>query len=162
MTCLRDGQEAEIQRTRHGGFFALHDLLHYSVETVLRFDEAFLGLMASGWSFENFTRHDDPRHRPVPAQALIAEHLVGVLSLHVRDSALEDDELVELLTDEINSELAAAMAGCGIAAPKLVVADVASIYQTFNELARRWAALPRGDHLELSFPPVHFPGRSRS
>jgi hypothetical protein len=60
MACLRDGHEAEVQRTRHGGFFALHDLLHYSVETVLGFDQAFLGLMASGWSFENFTRHDDP------------------------------------------------------------------------------------------------------
>jgi hypothetical protein len=69
---------------------------------------------------------------------------------------LEDDELVGLLTGEINRDLAASMAGCGVAAPKLAVADVASIYRTFNELARRWAALPIGGHLELTFPPSRF------
>ena len=55
LACLRDGGEPEIQRTGHGGFFALHDLLHYSVETTLGFDEGFFGLMASGWSFDDFT-----------------------------------------------------------------------------------------------------------
>jgi hypothetical protein len=154
MTCLREGHDAEIQRTGHSGFFALHDLLHYSVETTLGFDEAFLGLMASGWSFTNFTRHDEPRHRPVSAQALIAEHMVGVLSLHLHDPAWEDAELLELLTEEINQDLAAAMGGCGIPAPKLAAADVATVFQTFDGLARRWAALPLGDHLELPFPPT--------
>jgi len=152
--CLREGHEVEIQRTGHGGFFALHDLLHYSVETTLGFNEAFLGLMASGWSFTNFTRRDDPRHRPLPEQALIAEHLVNVLSLRVRDSAWEDDGLLQLLTEEINQDLAAAMGGCGVPAPKLAVADVATVYKTFDGFARRWATLPIGEHLELAFPPT--------
>src|SRR5579862_5200573 len=110
LACLRDRHGAEVQRTSQGGFFALHDLLHYAVESTLRFDEAFLGLMESGWSFDNFTRHDDPRYRPLPAQAHIAEHLVNILSLHLRDADAADSELVELLADEN---------GSGVTAPKL-------------------------------------------
>ena len=152
MTCLREGHAPEIQRTAHDGFFALHDLLHYAVETALGFDEAFLGLIATGWSFENFTRRDDPRYRPLPPQALAAEHIVNIFSLALREAVPQDQELVELLTEEINRDLAAAMRDSGVAAPKLAACEVAAICNTFGELSRRWAALPMGDALELAFP----------
>ena len=152
MTCLREGHAPEIQRTAHDGFFALHDLLHYAVETTLGFDEAFLGLIASGWTFENFTRRDDPRFRPLPPQALAAEHIVNLFSLALREALPQDQELVELLTEEINRDLAAAMRDSGIAVPTLAAGDVATITKTFDELSRRWAALPVGDALELDFP----------
>lgn len=160
LTCLRQGSRAEIQRTGHGGFFALHDLLHYAVETTLGFDQAFLGLMASGWSFENFTRHDDPRYRPVPPQAVVAEHLVGILSQHLGDYPFADEKVLELLTEEINGDLAAIASEGAVSMPTLSAADVASIYTTYQELAGRWAALPLDEHLELAFPatPVH-PGQ---
>jgi hypothetical protein len=152
LTCLREASQAEVQRTGHGGFFALHDLLHYAVETTLGFDRAFLGLMASGWSFENFTRHDDPRYRAVSTQAVVAEHLVGILSQHLRDYSSEDDEFLELLSGEINRDLAAIASERGVAMPTLSAADVASIYATYQALAERWAKLPVGEHLELAFP----------
>jgi hypothetical protein len=161
LICLRDGHEPQIQRTGHGGFFALHDLLHYSVETVLGFDQAFFGLLASGWSFENFTRHDDPRYRQPPPQSLVAEHLVGILSLHFPDAASRDQELLELVTEDINRDLAASMAKCGIPAPVLSVADVTAIRRKFDELAARWRAMSVGQHLELSFPQTETPTTSR-
>ena len=34
LSCIRDGGAA-VQRTGHGGYFALHDLMHYAAETVL-------------------------------------------------------------------------------------------------------------------------------
>jgi len=153
MTCLREGRQPEIQRTGHGDFFALHDLLHYSVETTLGFNEAFFGLLASGWSFDNFTRHDDPRYRRPPAQSIIAEHLVGILSLHFADPASEDEGLLELVTEEINRDFAAAAANCG-AVPILTAADVGAIRRKFDELAQRWMEMPLGEHLELRFPPT--------
>ena len=152
MTCLREGHAPEIQRTAHDGYFALHDLLHYAVETALGFDEAFLGLIAAGWSFENFTRRDDPRYRALPPQALAAEHIVNIFSLALRQALPQDQELAELLTEEINRDLAAAMRDSGIAAPKLSPREVAAICNTFGELSLRWAALPMGDGLELTFP----------
>jgi hypothetical protein len=157
MTCLREGHEPEIQRTGHNGFFALHDLLHYSVETTLGFDKAFFGLLASGWSFDNFTRHDDPLYRQPPPQSLIAEHLVGILSLHFPDPASKDEELLELVTADINRDLAASMANCEATAPILAVAEVAAIRRKFDELAQRWLALPLGEQIELCFPPPELP-----
>lgn len=160
MACLREGHAPEIQHTAHDGFFALHDLLHYAVETALGFDEAFLGLIASGWSFENFTRRDDPRYRPLPPQALAAEHIVNIFSLALREAVPQDQELLELLTDEINRDLAAAMRDCGTAAPNLTVGDVATICKTFGELSRRWAALPVGGELQFAFPQPQSPASS--
>jgi hypothetical protein len=160
MTCLREGQSPQIQRTAHDGFFALHDLLHYAVETTLGFDEAFLGLIAAGWSFENFTRRDDPRYRPLPGQALAAEHIVNIFSLALREAVPQDQELLELLTEEINRDLAAAMRDCGIVVPKLTARDIATITRTFGELSRRWAALSVGGELELTFPKPQTPAGS--
>lgn len=152
MTCLREGHAAQIRRTAYDGFFALHDLLHYAVETALGFDEAFLGLIDSGWSFENFTRRDDPRYRALPPQALAAEHLVNIVSLALREAVPQDPQLLELLTEEINRDVAAAMRKSGVAAPKLSARDVATITTTFAELSRRWAALPVGGEIQLEFP----------
>ncbi|HTV47979.1 MAG TPA: hypothetical protein VMG59_06005 [Phycisphaerae bacterium] len=109
LACLRKAGDAEIQRTGHNGFFAPHDLMHYSVETTLGYHEAFFGLVSSGWSFKNFTRHDDPDYRPPPPQADMAENIVAVLSMHVRDAVLDDPEILSMVTEEINSDLAASM-----------------------------------------------------
>lgn len=160
MTCVREGHPPQIQRTAHDGFFALHDLLHYAVETALGFDQAFLGLIATGWSFENFTRRDDPRYRALPPQALAAEHIVNIFSLTLREAVPQDQELLELLAEEINRDLAAAMRDCGIAAPTLTAVDVATICKTFSDLSRRWAALSVGGELQLAFPQPQTPASS--
>lgn len=151
LSCLRGGKSAAVQRTGHGGFFALHDLMHYAVETVLGFDEAFFGLLAAGWSFENFTRRDDPQYRPLPPQAVIAEFAVGILTQHNRERAIDDPDVLALLTEEINRDLAAAMRSAAVTPPKLTTFQVSEIYRVFESLVRRWACVEAGDHLELNF-----------
>ena len=83
LTCVRGGEggSVSVQRTGHGGFFALHDLKHHAVETTLGFRRAFFGLMAEGWSFETFGDRTDPRYRacrPRPSGRMevpLGEHL---------------------------------------------------------------------------------------
>ena len=41
LTCLPDGHPPAVQRSGHGGFFALHDLMHFAVETTLGLQQAF-------------------------------------------------------------------------------------------------------------------------
>ena len=154
LACLRKAGDAEIQRTGHDGFFASHDLMHYSVETTLGYNEAFFGLMASGWSFRNFTRHDDPNYRPPPPQSDLAENIVAVLSMHLRDASLNDPDVLSIVTEEINRDLAASMSRSIVCPPVLTEAQIAAIYRRFDGLFRRWKALPTGEHLELPFPPV--------
>jgi len=153
LACIRDerGGGAAVQRTGHGGFFALHDLMHYAVETMLNLDQAFYGLMASGWSFDNFTRKDDPNYRPIPPQAILAEHLVSTMSRHHRDHTTDPD-LLALLTDDVNRDLASSMSADDTPAPTLTPPQVTAIYTRFNSLAHQWQELLVGDHMELVFP----------
>ncbi len=152
LSLVREGAGPSVQRTGHQGFFALHDLLHYAAETVLGYDRAFFGLMAAGWSFENFTRHDDPNHRPIPDQAIIAEHLVGTLTRHHRDASGRDPDSLVILAEDINADLTASLSRSGTAPPTLTAPQIAAIYDRFDRLAAQWAALPVGGHLELDFP----------
>jgi hypothetical protein len=152
LACHRKAGDAEIQRTGLNGFFAAHDLMHYSVETTLGYHEAFFGLMDSGWSFKNFTRHDDPDYRPPPPQAQMAENIVATLSLHLRDALPDDPEVLNILTEEINRDLAASMSRSAVCPPSLTRAKIAEIYRRFEELLCRWKALSIGEYLELAFP----------
>jgi hypothetical protein len=149
LACHRKADDAEIQRTGHGGFFGPHDLLHYAVETTLGYTEGFFGLVSSGWSFKNFTRHDDPNYRSPPSQAIVAENIVAAFFMHLPDASPGDPEVLNILTEEINGDLAACLSA---GKPPILTADqVAAIYLGFEELRRQWAAVPMDGHLELLF-----------
>ena len=66
---------------RHEGvratFFPHHDLTHYAVETVLGARDGFYGLLAAGWDVAD-TGGKGARG-PLPAEAVLVEHLVGLL-----------------------------------------------------------------------------------
>lgn len=151
LSCLRDDGSVAVQRTRHGGFFALHDFMHCAVESVLGFESAFLGLMASGWDFGTFGDRDDPRYLAMPSQALTAERLVGILSRLHRDAAWQDPDLLPVLTEDVNRELALSPDNAPLA-PPIGCKDVAAIYRLFDDLVARWASVPLGGHLEAPFP----------
>jgi hypothetical protein len=152
LALLRDGASTAVQRTGHNGFFALHDLMHYAVETTLKYDRAFFGLMASGWSFENFTRRDDPNYRTIPDEAIVVEHLVGTMTRHHRDASARDGDSLAILADDINADLAASLSQTGVAPPALASARIRSIYDRFDRLAGEWTAIPVGGLMELAFP----------
>src|SRR5437867_199604 len=82
-------------------FFPVHDITHCAVESVLGFDQAFFGLIAAGWSIDDFEK---PRAtRTMPFQALVAEHVVGVFD---RERALPEP----LTAGEFNETVIASLA----------------------------------------------------
>src|SRR3982751_5238079 len=56
-------------------FFPVHDLTHCAVESVLRLDQAFFGLIAKGWEIDDFAKPGASRR--MPFQAIVAEHVVA-------------------------------------------------------------------------------------
>ncbi len=152
LTCVRDDGSTAIQRTRHGGFFALHDLMHYAVETTLGFDRAFFGLMGAGWDFSTFGERSDPRYLQMPAQASWAEHLVDAVSRGYRHDVVSDPDLLGLWAEEINEELLQTLARAGRPPCEIDAGQLASIAASFRDLSERWASVPVGDQLELVFP----------
>lgn len=145
LACRRADGSVTWQRQdgTQGRFFPLHDLTHYAVETVLGLDQAFYGLVASGWAFGDFG-HPWPRG-PMPAAAIAAELIVGYL----------DSERAAGTTwtaEEFNAKAAAYHAPRGeFPAFRLGEADLARIRQTRAALFARWEALPPGATLELPF-----------
>ncbi len=77
LACVRgDGSRTWVKLQR---FFPLHDLTHYAVESVFGFDQAFFGLVASGWDIADFAAPGAAAR--LPAQALQAECMVGLFDL---------------------------------------------------------------------------------
>jgi len=77
LTCVR----ADGTRTwrRVHPFFPTHDLVHCAVESVFGLTQAFFGLVASGWSFDDFDQRGAPAR--LPNEALWAENMVGFFDL---------------------------------------------------------------------------------
>jgi len=152
LTCTRADGSVVTQRTRHGGFFALHDLMHYAAESVLGYREAFWGLLDAGWSFETFGDRTDARYLSMPAQALWAENLVATLQRRAGEINCDDDALMGILTEEVNAEWFAALGSASSLPLPITPAQLAGIFTVYSRLAAQWIELPLGSTLELGFP----------
>jgi hypothetical protein len=125
-------------------FFPLHDLTHLAVERALGFRQGFFGLVESGWSIETFA--EPSARKRMPAQALWAENIVGLLDLERgMQRRLPADELNRALTDSLTQQHVPPFR-------KLNEKELAQVRALRAELDARWMALPPGETLEVSFP----------
>ena len=147
LSCTRADGSVTWQRQEglQGRFFPRHDLTHYAVETVLRLEHAFYGLVASGWNLTDFGK-PWPRGS-LPPEAGAAELIVGFLDTERASgatwSAAEFNEKAGLYHQ----------ARGGAPVSVLGEADLVHIRALRSELFDRWDALPAGATLELPFPP---------
>jgi len=148
LRCERADGTATWQRHegRNAAFFPLHDLTHYAAETTLGARRGFFGLVASGWDIAD-TGGKGARG-PLPAEALLVEHLVGFLDAErasgSRWTAADfEAQAVQVVTEHGGESVGAVPTD----------AMLASIRARRAELFARWAALDAGDTLELTFDP---------
>ncbi len=71
-------------------FFLRHDLLHYAVETVLKFKSAFYGMIAKGIAITDFDQPRNKRNIKFSNEALIAEHIVNLAMIEMREGLFND------------------------------------------------------------------------
>jgi len=124
--------------------FPIHDLVHYSVESVLGHSDSFFGLVAKGWDFEHFAR-PWPRGQ-LPAEAVLTEAIVGEIwrTFLMRES---------LTAAELNERVSAHRRPAGLDTGRAVTdAELVAIQERLAEWAGRWRALAPGGTLELTFP----------
>ncbi|HEX8245680.1 MAG TPA: hypothetical protein VF541_19365 [Longimicrobium sp.] len=140
----RDGT---VAWQRQDGFFPLHDLTHYAVETVLGLRQAFYGMMADGWEFADFG-HPWPRG-PMPnvADALLGEVTAGCFGLFAREHA--DDAAG---ADALNQHLAEYCRQHGVEPLRTITPDeFGRIRRLREEVQVRWQALKPGEAMEVAF-----------
>jgi hypothetical protein len=147
LACVR----ADGSRTwgKEHPFFPVHDLTHCAVESVLDFDQAFFGLIATGWDIDDFAK---PRaSRTMPFQAIVAEHVVGVFD---REPALPAPLSVAEFNETVFASLPAVQRD---AFQPLTNAQVSRVREVRSMLEARWHALPVGATLVVEFPASRLP-----
>jgi len=79
----------------------IHDLAHFVVETELQFKNAFYGLVASGYTIQDFAlpRSQRPEAllpKNLPEEALQTEHIVNLLQIEFQGNLSEFNVLKQL------------------------------------------------------------------
>jgi hypothetical protein len=146
LSCTRaDGSVTwQRQEGKLGGFFPLHDLTHYCVETVLGFDRAFYGLLAEGWDISDFGKPEN-RGRDY-SDAMLAEIIVGMFDLERATGERGDAR-------DLAAKIALFYEAQGGPVPSLAItqAQIDRIRELRAELFEQWRNLPAGDAMELEF-----------
>jgi hypothetical protein len=135
LRCTRpDGSVVWQKQPKHAAHFALHDLTHFSVETVLGSKRGFFGLIADGWDFEDATGKG--ARGALPEEAIDVERIVGLFDAERASGA-------EWSVGEFNQNRNRA----------LTEDEIVRIRERRAELFRRWATTPAGQALALTFEP---------
>ena len=153
LQCTR--ADGSVTAQRHAGqqaaFFPVHDLTHFAVESELGFAGAFFGLVAAGWDIADTTGKG--RRGPIPPDAMAVEYLVGALDLERAGS-------VEWTAESLNAHARAMAEKDGRPAPReLSDPDLDRVRAQIRSLLARWASIPPGGTLDLSFDSSSAPAR---
>jgi len=123
-------------------FFPEHDLTHCAVESALGFRQAFFGLVASGWEIDAFQE----KHLELPAEALWAENIVGLLDLERASGQL-------IPAPELNEQLSVVLEKQQVPPFRAMTdADLSNMRQLRGSLVSRWRMTLEGETLEVAFP----------
>jgi hypothetical protein len=156
LTCTRADGTTTWQRLEAGQarFFPHHDLTHYAVETVLGFRNGFYGLVSAGWDLSDFGT-PWPRGK-IPPQANISEMIVGFFDLERRSGEQGSAQ-------DLNQQLAGYCTEKELPPERqFTEEDLAAVRAMRAELFARWAAVERGNALEVVFDLEHRPARRTS
>jgi hypothetical protein len=125
-------------------FFPVHDLTHCAVESVFGFEEAFFGLVASGWHIDDFAEPGAAGRMPL--EALWTENMVGLLDLERGTGEI-------MSAAQFNEVLTVALRGRRVEVFRPVrEAELTCVRSLCAELRARWDAVPPGATLEVTFP----------
>ena len=133
LTCIRDNGSATWTQIHRG--FVQHDFAHYVVETTLRFQNAFFGLVAKGYDIPEFSMPTSKRPFKIPAEAMAVEPIVALLQAELWES---------FPAPLLHSD------STGL--PNSVTAEqIETMRRQLRKLLQRWDSLLPGESMALKF-----------
>ncbi len=144
LTCKR--KDGTITWTKLQPGLVFHDLIHYAVESVLGYKNAFYGLLKKGFNIQDFELPRTKRPKALipknlPYEAIHAEFLVGLFQMEIADGKPYQD---------FNAVLREVYAEKGKAAPAPLESEIIeSIRLRIRELHDKWVLLTPGECLSL-------------
>lgn len=145
LRCLRADGTTTWQRNdgARGGFFVIHDLTHFAVETVLGHRCGFWGMVADGW---NLTDFGAPWPRgPLPDDLDPSELIVGFLDGERAGG-------IQWTAADFNDKARHYYATQGLETIlTLADSELDAIRSRLGELVGQWRLLQRGETMELIF-----------
>lgn len=147
LECRRPDGSSTWQNIRQG--MLVHDLAHYTVETELEFKNAFYGLLACGWSIEDFEKPKASRPtalwpQNLPEEALITEHIVNIVLTGLQPASDSTALLAALKSILKDNKLEWTKA--------LTLENFSKIQDRLTDYINKWKSLKDGESLELAFP----------
>jgi hypothetical protein len=145
LRCTRaDGSVTwQKQEGRNALFFAFHDLRHFAVEQTFGFRHGFFGLIAAGWEISDTSGKGE--RGPLPAEAVLVEHIVGLLE-HERLGGAHP-----LSADDLNAQLdAAGVLGDPETSTTLTDEGFGKVRSAIDALHSRFASLAMGESMTLT------------
>lgn len=135
LRCVRDDGSVTWQKQteRHAAYFALHDLTHFAVESVLGYRRGFFGLLSEGWDFDDTTGKG--ARGPLPAEAGEVESIVS-----------------RFFGEQASGARWTAQEFCEPLSRKLTEDELAFVRRRRSELFTEWGAVEPGSVLNLKFP----------
>jgi hypothetical protein len=146
LKCTRADGSISAQRNdqRRGVFFALHDLRHYAVESVLQSGHGFYGLISAGWEIADTTGKTN--RGKLPEETLAIEHLVGMLDADETNSNRAN-------AHDFNHYAAEFASVNRLRFRQAITQDQLTKIRTLTvKLHRQWLDLEPGETMSLWFP----------
>ena len=145
LRCVRaDGSCTwQKQTVRNAPHFALHDMTHFAVETVLGIQNGFFGLLAQGWDMEDTTGKG--ARGALPKEAIEVEALVGTFDA--------ERACAQIWTaSEFNEHAMTSACNSDRPTPRPLSEDeLARVRALRSELFEKWGAVAPGCALQLQF-----------
>ncbi len=150
LTFVRRDGSITTSRSRAGEFFALHDLMHYAVESVLGYRQAFLGLLAEGVDIQDWEDAASSLRKETPAEAIQAEALVGLLQLRWAGEGAPG--IASAPPDALAADMREVCQKLGVAPAVPTGEKLRQISEVYGALVQRWERLSTGESLDLPWP----------
>lgn len=140
LSCKR--KDRTITWTHASNFFILHDLCHYTIETILSLKRAFFGMLSDGTDITEFELPKEQRTVELTPEALFAEHLVNLVVIDYTQGRMDNllevfretyDDAGSRLVNNINEE------------------KLQGIRENYAALIQPWKAVDETETIKLIF-----------